>query len=82
LGALYRLAAVGIALVFRVTKFPNIAHGEFLMFGGYVIFWLFKLFNIDTLLSLPLTIIFLFLIGIVLYQLLFVHMVKLSEGNK
>jgi len=82
LGALYGLAAVGIALVFGVTKFLNVAHGELLMFGGYATFWLFKLFNIDPFLSLPLTIIFLLLIGIVLYQLLFVRMVKLSEEEK
>ena len=28
LGALYGLAAVGIAMVFGVTKFLNVAHGE------------------------------------------------------
>ena len=82
LGALYGLAAVGIAMVFGVTKFLNVAHGELLMFGGYATFWLFSLFDLDPFLSLPLTIIFLVLIGIVLYQLLFVRMVKLSEEEK
>jgi len=82
LGALYGLAAVGIAMVFGVTKFLNVAHGELLMFGGYASFWLFKLFNLDPFLSLPLTIIFLLLIGTVLYKLLFVRMVKLPEEEK
>jgi branched-chain amino acid transport system permease protein len=82
LGALYGLAAVGIAMVFGVTKFLNVAHGELLMFGGYATFWLFNLFHIDPFLSLPLTIIFLLLIGVVLYQLLFVRMVKLPEEDK
>ena len=82
LGALYGLAAVGIALVFGVTKFLNVAHGELLMFGGYATFWLFSLFDLDPYLSLPLTIIFLLLIGVVLYQLLFVRMVKMSEEEK
>jgi branched-chain amino acid transport system permease protein len=82
LGALYGLAAVGIALVFGVTKFLNVAHGELLMFGGYATFWLFSLFDLDPFLSLPLTIIFLFLIGVILYYLLFVRMVKLSEEEK
>jgi len=82
LGALYGLAAVGIAMVFGVTKFLNVAHGELLMFGGYASFWLFKLLNIDPFLSLPLTIIFLLVIGAVLYQLLFVRMVKLPEEAK
>jgi len=82
LGALYGLAAVGIALVFGVTKFLNVAHGELLMFGGYATFWLFSLFDLDPFLSLPLTIIFLLLIGLVLYQLIFVRMVKLPEEEK
>jgi branched-chain amino acid transport system permease protein len=82
LGALYGLAAVGIAMVFGVTKFLNVAHGELLMFGGYASFWLFKILNLDPFLSLPLTILFLLLIGAVLYQLLFVRMVKLPEEDK
>jgi len=82
LGALYGLAAVGIAMVFGVTKFLNVAHGELLMFGGYATFWLFDIFDLDPFLSLPLTIIFLLLIGLVLYQLLFVRMVKLPEEEK
>jgi branched-chain amino acid transport system permease protein len=82
LGALYGLAAVGIAMVFGVTKFLNVAHGELLMFGGYASFWLFNLLDLDPFLSLPLTIIFLLVIGAVLYQLLFVRMVKLSQEEK
>ena len=82
LGALYGLAAVGIAMVFGVTKILNVAHGELLMFGGYATFWLFDLFDLDPFLSLPLTIIFLLLIGVVLYQLLFVRMVKQPEEEK
>jgi branched-chain amino acid transport system permease protein len=82
LGALYGLAAVGIAMVFGVTKFLNVAHGELLMFGGYGCYWLFKLLGLDPFLSLPLTILFLLLIGVVLYQLLFVRMVKLPEEEK
>jgi branched-chain amino acid transport system permease protein len=82
LGALYGLAAVGIAMVFGVTKFLNVAHGELLMFGGYACFWLFSLFKLDPFLSLPLTILFLVLIGTVLYKLLFVRMVKLPTEDK
>jgi branched-chain amino acid transport system permease protein len=82
LGALYGLGAVGIAMVFGVTKFLNVAHGELLMFGGYATFWLFNLYDIDPFLSLPLTIVFLLLIGAVLYSLLFSRMVKLTEEEK
>lgn len=82
LGALYGLAAVGIAMVFGVTKFLNVAHGELLMLGGYACYWLFTLYDMDPFLSLPLVILFLLVIGVVLYQLFFVRMVKLPTEEK
>ncbi len=81
-GALYGLAAVGLSLVFGVTKFLNVAHGEFLMLGGYAGFWVFTLWGVDPFLSIPSTIIFLSLIGVVLYKLIFTRMVKLNEEAK
>ena len=82
LGALYGLAAVGISMVFGVTKFLNVAHGDLLMLGGYASFWLFSLLDLDPFLSLPLTILFLVVVGVVLYQLFFVRMVKLPTEEK
>ena len=35
-GAIYGIAAMGLALVFGVMKILNIAHGELVMLGGYV----------------------------------------------
>jgi branched-chain amino acid transport system permease protein len=81
-GALYGLAAVGLSLVFGVTKFLNVAHGELLMLGGYASFWMFQLLKIDPFLSLPLTVLFMLVIGVILYQLIFVRMVKLPEETK
>ena len=81
-GALYGLAALGLSLVFGVTKFLNVAHGELLMIGGYATFWIFSLWGIGPFLSLPLNILILSLIGLVLYKLLFVRMVKLDEESK
>ena len=81
-GALYGLAAVGLSLVFGVTKFLNVAHGEFLMFGGYASFWLFTLWKVDPFVSLPAAIVFLLVLGAVFYKLLFGRMVKLTEAEK
>lgn len=81
-GALYGLAAVGLSLVFGVTKFLNVAHGELLMLGGYASFWAFTLLGIDPFLTLPLTIVALLLVGLILYKLLFARMVKLAEEDK
>ena len=81
-GALYGLAAVGLSLVFGVTDFLNVAHGEFLMLGGYASFWLFNLLGVDPFASIPLSIIFLLLIGSLLYKVLFSRMVKLPTEDK
>jgi len=81
-GALYALVALGLSLVFGVTKFLNVAHGELLMFGGYASFWVFSLLGLDPFLTIPTTLISLTLIGAILYQLVFVRMVKLPEEDK
>lgn len=82
IGALYGLAAVGLSPVFGVTKFLNVAHGEFLMFGGYASFWLFALWKVDPFVSLPAAVVFLLVLGAIFYKLLFSRMVKLAEGVK
>ena len=78
-GALYALVALGLSLVFGVTKFLNVAHGELLMFGGYASFWVFSLLGVDPFLTIPTTLISLTLIGAIIYRLVFVRMVKLPE---
>jgi branched-chain amino acid transport system permease protein len=81
-GALYGLVAVGLSLVFGVTKFLNVAHGELLMIGGYSSFWIFSLLGVDPFLSIPITIFFLLIVGWILYKLLFSRMTKLPEESK
>jgi branched-chain amino acid transport system permease protein len=81
-GALYGLAAVGLSLVFGVTKILNVAHGELLMFGGYASFWAVTLLGIDPFLSLIPAVIFLAVLGFILYKLIFARLVKLDESVK
>lgn len=81
-GALYGLAAVGLSLTFGVMKILNIAHGEFLMVGGYIAFWLFTLIGLDPFLGMPLVAISLFLLGAVCYKLLFSGVARFHEETK
>jgi branched-chain amino acid transport system permease protein len=81
-GGLYGLAAVGLSLVFGVTKILNVAHGELLMIGGYASFWLFALFGVDPFLGLLLPTLLLVLLGLVLYKGIFGRMTKLGEETK
>jgi branched-chain amino acid transport system permease protein len=81
-GALYGLVAVGLSLIFGVMKILNIAHGEFVMFGGYLAFWLFDLCDIDPFLCLPLVAIFMFLLGAASYKLFFSRLARFHEESK
>jgi branched-chain amino acid transport system permease protein len=81
-GGLYGLAAVGLSLVFGVTKILNVSHGELLMLGGYASFWLFTLFGVDPFLSLPVVILLLVVLGFILYKLVFGRMTILGEEDK
>jgi len=81
-GALYGLAAAGLSLVFGVMKMLNVAHGSLIMLGAYAVFWLFSLAHIDPILSLPIVGLFFFLIGTILYLLMFSFTARLSEENR
>lgn len=76
-GALYGLTAIGLSLIFGVMRILNIAHGEFLMLGGYAAFWMFTLNNIDPFLALPLVAIGLFLLGAGVYKVVFSGIARL-----
>lgn len=68
IGLIYALVAVGLTMIFGVMDIVNFAHGEFLMLGMYASFWLFSLFALDPLFTLPLTVIMLFAFGVLLYN--------------
>jgi branched-chain amino acid transport system permease protein len=62
-----------------IMKFLNVAHGTFIMLGGYVSFWLFTLWGIDPYLSIPLVIVAMFLMGLLLYKLTLSPLLKLPH---
>jgi len=81
-GALYGLVALGLSLVFGVTKLLNVAHGELLMIGGFVSFWAFSLYGVNPFLTIAISMVALFLLGAFLYKLIFARTVKLPEETK
>ncbi|BBB61615.1 MULTISPECIES: branched-chain amino acid ABC transporter permease [unclassified Undibacterium] len=70
IGLIYALVAIGLTLIFGVMDIVNFSHGEFLMFGMYSSFWMYSLFALDPMFTLPLTALFLFALGTVLYKLI------------
>ncbi len=54
-GGLYAVMALGLALVWGVLNIVNLAHGAFIMLGGYASWYLYTYAHIDPFLGLPLT---------------------------
>src|SRR5438034_8253263 len=81
-GGLYGMAAVGLSLVFGVLNVLNTAHGELLMLGGYLSFWLFTLLGIDPFVSLLICGPVLFGVGILLNIGLFSRVSHLPEEER
>ncbi|RLI25794.1 MAG: branched-chain amino acid ABC transporter permease [Candidatus Hecatellales archaeon] len=65
LGGLYAVAAISFALIYGVMRFFNLAHGELLIIGAYVSYWVFVLAKVDPLLSIVLSFAALSLIGLI-----------------
>ena len=62
-GGLYAVMALGLALVWGVLNIVNLAHGAFIMLGGYASWYLYTDLHIDPFLGLPLTAVVMFAIG-------------------
>ncbi len=69
MGFIYALVAVGLTLTWGVMDITNFAHGELLMVGMYTAFWMFELFSVDPLISIPISTLAVFLLGVLLYKL-------------
>jgi branched-chain amino acid transport system permease protein len=69
-GGVFALIAVGLALIFGVMRVINMCHGDLLMIGSYLTFWLFSLLGLDPILSLLITIPIMFLFGLTLQKAL------------
>jgi branched-chain amino acid transport system permease protein len=76
MGCIYALVAVGLCLIWGLMEIVNFAHGEMLMLGMFTAFWMFTLYHIDPILSLPLCLLFLFVIGVAVYFIIIKKILK------
>jgi branched-chain amino acid transport system permease protein len=68
IGALFALAAYGLALVWGVMNVKNLAQGDFVIAGGYVAWWLTGK-GMPPLLGVPIAFVVMWGIGWVIYKL-------------
>ena len=69
MGLIFSLVAVGLTLIWGIMDIVNFAHGDFLMSGMYISYWMYVLWGVDPLLSLPVSGILLFVMGMIVYRL-------------
>ncbi len=68
IGLVYALLAIGLTLIWGVMNVLNFAHGEFLMIGMFISYWLYVMAGVDPLFSIPVNAVVLFLFGMFIYR--------------
>ncbi len=79
-GAVFALAAYGLALVWGVTNVINVAQGEFVMLGGFITVFCADQ-GLPPLIAVPIAATALYVLGWVLFQLVIVHLVGRDMFN-
>jgi branched-chain amino acid transport system permease protein len=81
LGGLYGLMALGMALVWGVLNIVNLAHGAFVMLGGYAVYYLFTGAGIDPFLALPIAMLIMFVFGYLLQLIVLNQIIRSALLN-
>ena len=69
IGGVYALIGIGLTIIFGVMRVINFAHGDIMMVGMYMTYFLFTLFGIDPFISVLITIPLMFIFGAILQKL-------------
>ena len=76
MGMIYALIAAGLSLIFGLMEIVNFAHGEHLMLSMFSSFWLWQLFGLDPLYSVPVTILLMAFCGVATHYFLIRYILK------
>lgn len=82
LGGVYAMVSIGLTLIWGVMQIINFAHGEFLMIGMYLTFWLFQLYGIDPYFSILAVAPALFLLGVITQRLVINPVLNAPETSQ
>jgi len=78
MGGIYALIAMGLNLQYGVARVLNISHGEFIMLGAFITWFLYAAFGVNPLISLAIAGPLMFIIGFILHRTLFTRLRTLS----
>lgn len=80
LASVYSLQTISFNLVVGMLRILNLAHAELIVFGTYIAYWSWVLFNLDPFVSLPLSAILGLAAGFALYHLLIKKLVFSTDA--
>jgi branched-chain amino acid transport system permease protein len=86
-GGIYSLIAMGLSLQYGVARVFNVSHGQFIMLGALLTWLMFTAFGINPLISLAICGPVTFILGILIYRIVFTRLRRVSpspaafEGN-
>jgi branched-chain amino acid transport system permease protein len=76
LSGILALVALGFSLVWGIMNIVNLAHGAFVVLGAYFTFYLNELAGVDPFVSIPLSMVTLFIIGFLVQRVLINQVVR------
>ncbi|MGQ9638833.1 MAG: branched-chain amino acid ABC transporter permease [Candidatus Bathyarchaeia archaeon] len=82
IGCIYILMATGLNLIFGVMKIVNFAHGQLLMLGAYMCYWIWFIFGLNPYLAVLLSMGIVSAIGAVVERLCFSPIIGTSKLNE
>ncbi|HET9170068.1 MAG TPA: branched-chain amino acid ABC transporter permease [Actinospica sp.] len=79
LGGIFAMAASGLSLIFGVMRIANLAHGDLMVLGGYVASVSAMHFGVPVVLSVPVSMAVLGLLGYLIQRFLLERAMRISE---
>jgi branched-chain amino acid transport system permease protein len=78
-GLYFSLVGLGLNLVFGVMRIVNLAHGDFLMLGAFLAFWLFTLFAVSPVPAILIAFVVFLMVGFPLYYVLVPRLLQAKD---
>ena len=78
IGLIYGMIALGLSIIWGVSRIINVAHGEFIITGSYVTIILYKTFGFLPYIFIPISALVVAIMGVLIQYFLYS---KLKQGN-
>ena len=78
-GLVYGLSALGLSVIFGVIRIVNFAHGEMMVIGMFLALVLFRWLGFDPLMSIPVAVVALFIVGYALQAIVIKRVAHLAD---